>query len=75
MREQASFHMFFFEKNDPKVPSKIKVSSHYEEGKANVEFVSKVQQCYQDFYQATLIRFSTVFVIDFSRKTALKLFR
>ena len=58
--ERASqFPYVFFEKNDPKVPSKIKVSSHYEEGKANVEFISKVQQCYQVFYQATLVRFST----------------
>ena len=55
MREEASFRMFFekvraskqeLEIDDPKPPKKRKVSSHYEEGEAPVEFVSKVEEHY-----------------------------
>ena len=62
MREEASFRMLFekvraskqkLEINDPKLLKKRKVSSHYEEGEAPVEFVSTVKQHYrQIFYQA-----------------------
>ena len=37
----------FFEKDDPKLPGKRKVSNHYEEGEAPVEFVSKVEEYYR----------------------------
>ena len=55
MREEASFRMFFekvraskqkLEIDDPKPPKKRKVSSHYEEEEAPVEFVSKVEEHY-----------------------------
>ena len=55
MREEASFRTFFekvraskqkLEIDDPKPPKKRKVSSHYEEGEAPVEFVSKVEEHY-----------------------------
>ena len=62
MREEASFRMFFvkvraskrkLEINDPKLPKKIKVSSHYEEGEVLVEFASTAEEHYrQIFYQA-----------------------
>ena len=41
-----------FWKNDPKLPRKRKVSSHYEEEKAPVEFVSRIEIYYLFFYQA-----------------------
>ena len=43
MREETSFHMFF-EKDDPKLPVKRKVSSQYAEGEAPVELVSKLEE-------------------------------
>ena len=55
MREEASFRMFFekvraskqkLEIDDPKPPKKRKVSNHYEEEEAPVEFVSKVEEHY-----------------------------
>ena len=36
----------FIEKDDPKLPRKGKVSSHYMEGEAPVEFVSNVEEYY-----------------------------
>ena len=35
---------YAFEKDDPKLPSKRNVSSHYEEEEAHVEFASKVEE-------------------------------
>ena len=47
--------------NDPKLPTKRKVLSHYEEGKAPVEFVSTVEEHYrQIFYQVVDIVFSFI---------------
>ena len=59
MREKASFRMFFeefraskrkLEIDDPKATKKIKVSSHYEEGEAPVEFVSTVEEHYHQIF-------------------------
>ena len=36
----------FIEKDELKLPGKRKVSSHYKEGEAPVEFVSKVEEYY-----------------------------
>ena len=48
MREESSFCAFFsarkVEIDDPKLPRKRKVLSHYEEGEAPVEFVSTVAE-------------------------------
>ena len=64
IREEASFHMFFqkvrssarkLEIDDPRLPRKRKVSSHYEEGEAPVEFVSTVEE--HKFYIKQLICF------------------
>ena len=62
MREKASFHMFFekvkaskrkLEIDDLELPSESKLSSHYEDGKAPVEFISTVEEQYrQNFYSA-----------------------
>ena len=38
-----------FEKDDPKLPRKRKVSSYYEEEEAPVEFASKVEEYYHHF--------------------------
>ena len=59
MREEASFRMFFekfrawkrkLEINDPKPPKKRKVLSHYEKGKAPVEWVSTVEEHYHQIF-------------------------
>ena len=59
MREKASFRMFFeefraskrkLEIDDPKATKKRKVSSHYEEGEAPVEFVSTVEEHYHQIF-------------------------
>ena len=62
MREKAGFHMFFeksgasvrkLEFDDPKLPRKRNVSSHYEEGESLVVFGSTAAEHYrQIFYQA-----------------------
>ena len=62
MREKAGFHIFFeksgasarkIELDDPKLPRKRNVSSHYEEGESLVEFGSTAAEHYrQIFYQA-----------------------
>ena len=49
MREEASFHMFF-ERNDPKLPRKRNALSHYEEEEVPVEFVSKFEEYYCQFF-------------------------
>ena len=60
MGEEASFHMFF-EKDDHKLLGKRKVSSDCEEGEAHVEFVSKVEEYYhQFFYQAFDMVFNSI---------------
>ena len=42
-----------FEKDEPKLLRKRKVSNHYEEGETSVELISKVEEHYrQFFYQA-----------------------
>ena len=55
-REEASFHMFFqkltalarkLDINDPKLPRKRKVLSHYREGEAPAEFTFTVEQDYR----------------------------
>ena len=74
MREEASFHMFF-EKDDSKLPRRRKVPSHCEDGQTPLELVFKVEEYYRQFFMKQLIWLSTVFTIDFSRKTTLKLFR
>ena len=75
MREEASFHMFF-EKDDRKIPRKRKVTTHYEEGQAPVEFTSKVEEYYGQFFFIKQLKWlSPEFVINFSRKTTLRLFR
>ena len=48
MRKEASFRMMF-EKNDPRTLKKNS-SSHYEEGEAPVEFVSKVEGHYHQVF-------------------------
>ena len=48
MGDEVCFHVF--EKEDPKLPRKTKLSSHYEEEKAPVEFISKVKEHYHDFF-------------------------
>ena len=53
MREEASFHMFL-EKDDPKLPRKIKVLSNYEEGEAPVEFSSKTEEYYRQLFYQTI---------------------
>ena len=63
MREEASFHVFFvrvrasarkLEIDDSRVPRKRKVSCHYEEREAPVEFVCMVEGHYrQMLYLAT----------------------
>ena len=40
---------YVFEKDDPKLPRKRKVSIHYEEEEAPVEFASKVEEYYHLF--------------------------
>ena len=65
MREEASFHMFF-ERNDPTLPRKRNGLSHYEEEEVPVEFASKFEEYYCQFFIKQLISLSTVFVIDFS---------
>ena len=59
MREEASFRMFFekfrawkrkLEINEPKPPKKRKVLSHYEKGKAPVEFVSTAEEHYHQIF-------------------------
>ena len=62
MREKAGFHMFFeksgasapkLEFDNPKLPRKRNVSSHYEEGESLVELGSTVEEYHrQIFYQA-----------------------
>ena len=74
MREEASFHMFF-EKDDSKLPIRRKVPSHCEDGQTPLELVSKAEEYCLQFCMKQLIWLSTVFTIDFSRKTTLKLFR
>ena len=64
-----------FEKDGPKLPKKRKVLSHYVEGEAPAEYIFKVEQYHRQFFIKQLIWLSTVFVIDFSRKTTMKLFR
>ena len=84
MREKASFCMFFekvrvskrkLEINDPKLPKKGKVSSHCEEGVASIELVLKLRNTTTKVFIKQLIWLSAVFVIEFSRKITLKLFR
>ena len=43
MKEEVSFRRFL-KKDDPKLPRKRKVSSHYEEEEAPIEFVSQVEE-------------------------------
>ena len=59
MREEASFRMFFekfraskqkLEMDDPKPPKKRKVLSHYEKGKAPIEFVPTVEEHYRQIF-------------------------
>ena len=59
MREEASFLMIFekvraskwkLEIDDPKLPKKRKVSSHYEEGEAPVEIVSTAEEHYRQIF-------------------------
>ena len=69
IREEASFLCFFeklkvskqkLEIDDLELPSERKISSHYEEGEAPVEFVSTVEEHYrqnlfhQKYYFETL---------------------
>ena len=49
MREDASFHIFFFEKDDLILPRKRKAMSHYGKGEASAEFVSKAEEYYHHF--------------------------
>ena len=50
--ERGSQFSYVFEKDDPKLPRKRKVSSHYEEEGAHVKFGSKVEEYYHNiFYQ------------------------
>ena len=75
MRKEASFHMFF-EKDGRKIPRKRKVTTHYKEGQAPVEFASKVEEYYGQFFFIKQLKWlSPVFVTNFSRKTTLRLFR
>ena len=46
---RGSYFPYIFEKEDPKLPRKRKVSSRYEEEEAPVEFVSKVKEYYHQF--------------------------
>ena len=59
MREEASFLMIFekvraskwkLEIDDPKLPKKRKLSSHYEEGEAPVEIVSTAEEHYRQIF-------------------------
>ena len=59
MREEASFRKFFekfraskrkLEIDDAKPPKQRKVSNHYEEGEAPVEFVSAVEKHYHQIF-------------------------
>ena len=71
MREEASFRMFFekvkapkrkLERDNLELPLERKISSHYEEGEAPVEFAFTVEEHYRQN-------------IFFSRSITLKLFR
>ena len=43
-------------RNDLELPSERKISSHYEEGEAPVEFVSTVEESYrQNFYSTEVL--------------------
>ena len=65
MREEASFRMFFeivkASKrkqviDNLKLLSERKISSHYEEGEAHVEFASTIEEHYrQNFFSAELL--------------------
>ena len=65
MREEASFRMLFEkvkaskrkrEIDDLELPSERKISSHYGEGEAPVEFVSTVEESYrQNFYSTEVL--------------------
>ena len=46
---RGSCFPYAFEKDDPKLPRKRKVSSHYEIEEAPVEFVSKVEEHLRHF--------------------------
>ena len=48
--ERESQFSYVLEKYDLKLPRKRKVSSHYEEEEAPVEFVSKVKEYYLHFF-------------------------
>ena len=65
--ERGSQFSYVFEKDDPKLPRKRNVSSHYEEEEAHVEFVSKVEEYDHHFFIKQLKQLSTVFVIDINR--------
>ena len=47
MKEEVSFRRFL-KKDDPKLPRKRKVSSHYEEEEAPIEFASQVEEYLQE---------------------------
>ena len=73
--ETGSYFPYVFENDEPKLLTKRKISSHYEEEEALVEYVSKVGEYYHHIFIKQLKQLSTVFIIDFSKKTTLKLFR
>ena len=72
---KGSQFSYVFENDAPKLPRKRKVLSYYEEKEAPVEFVSKVEEYYLHFFYQAIEQLLTVFLIDFSKKTTLKLFR
>ena len=48
--ETGSWFSYVFETDDPKLPRKRKVSSHYEDEKAPVDFLSKFEEYYLHFF-------------------------
>ena len=60
--ERGSQFSQVFEKDDPKLPGKRQVLNYYEEEKAPVEFVSKVEKyCQLFFYQTIEIVVNCIF--------------
>ena len=52
--ERGSYFSYVFEKDNPKLPRKRKVLSHYEEEEALVDFVSKVEEYYHHLFYQTI---------------------
>ena len=71
--ERANYLSQVFENDNPKLPRKGEVSSHYEGKEAHIDFVTKVEE-YLHFFIKQLRQLSTV-CKRFNQKTTLKLFR